>query len=254
LSPESLGNRTDGRPRSSSLTFDHEDGPLIARLLQSNGHAQSAFIQRYDRLIRAVISRTLQGADWQECEDLRQHVYVLLWDKDCYRIRRWRGIRGTPFGAYLRSIVQHGVLDYLRCRARNRGITLDCPVGNAEEYWLGAAGCGPDTDVDPAIILEQRERLVALYDALDGLSERDRALILQKHLHGCTYEEMAATLGMTVNHVGVALARAETRLRIQLCHQYPDIFASLGNAAEKTVKVRGSKCRVGKGLMEMSGA
>jgi RNA polymerase sigma factor (sigma-70 family) len=49
--------------------------------------------------------------------------------------------------------------------------------------------------------------------ALENLRERDRELIHRRYYLDESYREIAEALGMTVNHVGVSLFRAESRLK-----------------------------------------
>jgi DNA-directed RNA polymerase specialized sigma24 family protein len=48
------------------------------------------------------------------------------------------------------------------------------------------------------------------------LSERDRDLIHRRYYLEESYRDIAEALGLTVNHVGVALFRAESRLKVIL--------------------------------------
>jgi RNA polymerase sigma factor (sigma-70 family) len=52
--------------------------------------------------------------------------------------------------------------------------------------------------------------------AMKKLSERDRDLIHRRYYLEESYREIAESLGITVNHVGVALFRAESRLKVIL--------------------------------------
>jgi RNA polymerase sigma factor (sigma-70 family) len=56
----------------------------------------------------------------------------------------------------------------------------------------------------------------ALKAALQKLSDRDRDLIHRRYYLEESYREIGIALGMTVNHVGVALFRAESRLKVIL--------------------------------------
>jgi len=59
-------------------------------------------------------------------------------------------------------------------------------------------------------------RVGALKAAIGKLSERDRDLIHRRYYLEESYREIANALGITVNHVGVALFRAESRLKLIL--------------------------------------
>ncbi len=77
----------------------------------------------------------------------------------------------------------------------------------------------PDADLNrfpahlpsPADHASERELLEQLYAAIHALPDSDRALLLLS-FDGLAYREIAEVIGMTENHVGVALTRARKRL------------------------------------------
>jgi len=77
----------------------------------------------------------------------------------------------------------------------------------------------PDADVThvptgaatPAETADQAEVVARLYEAIHAMADFDRALALLL-LDGLTYREIAEVVGLTENHVGVALTRARKRL------------------------------------------
>ena len=217
-----------------------EDRRLIAGVLASDPSAQRRFVGRYDRFIHAILYRHLPGAERQEREDLGQQVYVLLWDNHCRRLRQWQGAGGTPFSAYLGTIVRHLIADHLRSGARCKARRLifapplrqEARLSDADEMLDARQGGAAN---DPQAALERKERQAALAAALNKLSERDGYLIRQKHLQEKTYREIAESLGMTVNHVGVALSRAEKRLRRYLRCQNTDIFPEISERESGSV-------------------
>ena len=67
-----------------------------------------------------------------------------------------------------------------------------------------------------AEMLGDWNRIGVLKAAMGKLSERDRDLIHRRYYQEESYREIADALGLTVNHVGVALFRAESRLKLIL--------------------------------------
>jgi hypothetical protein len=82
----------------------------------------------------------------------------------------------------------------------------------------------PDADVThvptgaatPAETADQAEVVARLYAAIHAMADFDRALVLLL-LDGLAYREIAEVVGLTENHVGVALTRARKRLTRSLC-------------------------------------
>ncbi len=67
----------------------------------------------------------------------------------------------------------------------------------------------------PAAVAERGDLLEHLYGGLRALSDTDRSLLLLQ-LDGLSYRDIADVLGVTENHVGVALNRARQRLAARL--------------------------------------
>jgi RNA polymerase sigma factor (sigma-70 family) len=66
-------------------------------------------------------------------------------------------------------------------------------------------------------------KAAAVKAALAMLSDRDRDLIHRRYYLEASYREIAEALGITVNHVGVALFRAESRLKVILKKHQRDL-------------------------------
>ncbi len=80
---------------------------------------------------------------------------------------------------------------------------------------LHGADTLPDraTAITPARAVEGREALEELREALGGLAEADRALIVLREVQGMTYEEMAETLELPLSSVKTRLFRARQQLK-----------------------------------------
>ena len=74
----------------------------------------------------------------------------------------------------------------------------------------------PGTQSLPDQTLAMRQRVQALYAALDELPEHLREAFILRELEGLELEEAAAQLGITVNNLAVRTSRARARVRKQL--------------------------------------
>ena len=74
----------------------------------------------------------------------------------------------------------------------------------------------PGTHAMPDHTLAMRQRVQALYAALDQLPEHLREAFILRELEGLELEEAAAQLGITVNNLAVRTSRARARVRKQL--------------------------------------
>ena len=185
------------------------DQELIDCLLAGNQAASRRFVHRFEKLIyRQLYELSVPREDHA---DLFQEVFLRLWEKDCRRLRRWQGGEGNLLSSYLRVVVRRLIYDALRTRAAS------IPVVEIAPEW-------DETAVDPERLLLSKEKQAAILCVLEDLSARDAELLRRRHYRAESYREIAAGMSMTVNHVGVALARAEQRLKAGLCTRYSDLF------------------------------
>jgi RNA polymerase sigma factor (sigma-70 family) len=137
----------------------------------------------------AILTRHL-GLSPADAEEVFQRFLIHLWEDDWRRLRSWSG-RGT-LKAYLSTMIRNLGRDYLRELSTDESL---------------------DGLQIPSDVFYRQDRTRRIRDAIACLSTRDQQLIHRRHELGESYKEIAEGLGMTVGHVGVALSRAEKRLR-----------------------------------------
>ena len=110
----------------------------------------------------------------------------------------------APFGPWIGAIARNYCIDALRKRKRLNALFSDAEVAEAD---LEAPATGPvDTlisDSDAAVVTA----------AVDALPESYRLPIVLAYYGEASYEEIAESLDITPNHVGVLLLRGRQRLR-----------------------------------------
>lgn len=74
----------------------------------------------------------------------------------------------------------------------------------------------PGGDDDAEQILSHRQAMAAVNDALDELSENERAVIVMFHQEECTYEQIAVVLNLPLNTVRTHLHRGRQKLKERL--------------------------------------
>ena len=148
-----------------------------------------AFYERtYDVAYRTALGIVRDAA---VAADVTQDAYV-----SAYRSRgRFRG--EAPSGAWLHRIVVNQALSALRRRPPTR----------------------PDADLSLFITPDNTSGTtsrLALLDALDGLSPRQRAAVILRYYHDYDYTTIAQILSTSSTNVGAMLTRALDRLRVAL--------------------------------------
>ena len=187
------------RQRAAGNTL-YTDQELISRVIDCDPAAADLFVLRFSRFVWAILVRSFRLPQTQ-AEEIYQEVFLRLWEDDYRRLALWSG-QGS-FASYLGPIVRHLALDALRAQGRRQ------PLDGSEDRQGQEHRQSEPGAEELALVQEQRR---AVEQALEGLGERDRELYRRRF--GCeeSYKEIAAAMGMTVNHVGVALKRLEVRL------------------------------------------
>jgi len=168
-----------------------EELRLVADVLAGRIGALEAFIAEYRAFVYAILTRHLNLSS-ADADEVFQRFLIHVWEDDHRRLRRWSG-RGT-LGAYIGTMVRNLNHDYRREGSRESALE----------------------EVEPTsenTVVEDDERVTLLRAALSELSARDRDLIRRRYDLEQSYKEIAAGLGLTVSNVGVALHRAENRLK-----------------------------------------
>ena len=120
-------------------------------------------------------------------------------------IGRYR--REQSFGAWIGAIATNYCIDLLRRRQRWGRLFSDEPSAT-EEF--------PDPQEHGAAPLITAHDATAVGRAVEALPEKYRVPLVLAYYADASYEEIATTLGVTRNHVGVLLLRAKQRLRRDL--------------------------------------
>lgn len=136
-----------------------------------------------------------------QAEDATQEVFV----------RAYRALdrydAAQPFAAWVLGIARHHCIDLLR-----RGRSSEPHFGD-EAQELAAAQSAQVEGVD---VLVDAERASEVRAAIASLPEKYRLPIVLAYYNESSYDEIAASLGITRNHVGVLLLRAKQALRRRL--------------------------------------
>jgi RNA polymerase sigma-70 factor (ECF subfamily) len=177
------------------------DRDLMARLAAGDREALAPLMERhYRRLYRLALSY-LRNPD--DALDVVQETFVKAFQK----ADRWDG--STEAGPWLSRVAVNQSIDRWR-RNRRRQATFTPLADGDHDEALAAGGPDPDRRV---LRREMRDRLAV---ALEGLPERQRAVVMLRHYQEMSLEEIAQTLGMRLGTVKSTLHRALGRMRTGL--------------------------------------
>lgn len=179
-----------------------EEG-LIALVVATQRGDRQAFEQLYRRTRPAVarLIRALLGG-LGGSEDLVQETYMRVWTK----ISALR--EPATFWTWLRRIAVN--------------LTLRRQEQNSKKGWnliVDPGECDASSDRgDPARVVPG---LVDLRAGLARLPARDRALLILREVHGCSYDDIAAILSLPVGTVRSRLHSSRKKILQQLNEKEP---------------------------------
>ena len=187
----------------SRATGKDDDAALVARCIRGDSAAWSSIVQRYKKLVYAIVRR--MGLDEHMAADVFQTVFVRLLEHlpridEPGRLQAWIVTTAKREALLQRSKVQRTV-----------SIADSDPDGSQV----------PDRDLvdespDAEEAIGELQRLHQVYNAIDRLDERCRDLILllfSEENENLGYEEVARRMGMTVGSIGPTRSRCLEKLR-----------------------------------------
>ena len=175
------------------------DAQLIARVVvHDDRHAFGELVRRHQSAVRATLRRLANG-NAGLADDLAQETFLLAY-------RNLKSFRqDAKFSTWLYRIAYNA---YLGDARKKKEVALPEDADLEVAQWANA-------DQKPAV-----EREVSLKTDLDramsGLSEAERAAIVQCYYNDLSHEEAAIVLGCPVGTVKTHLLRAKQKLKARL--------------------------------------
>jgi RNA polymerase sigma-70 factor (ECF subfamily) len=165
-----------------------DDAYLVCRAQGGHLGAFEVLVERYQTRVYRVALRML--ADPHDAQDAAQDAFVQAWKG----LASFRG--DSAFSTWLYRIITNRCLKFLRDRPRTQPLpeTHEAPAGRPDQ------------------IAEANARRDALHAAIAALRPEQRAALVLREFEGCTYEEVAAILAITVPAVKGRLHRARLEL------------------------------------------
>lgn len=170
-----------------------EESEWVSRCLGGDTQAFRPLVERYERMVRAVIRRLIDAE--HEVDELAQMTFVTAYE----RLAQYSGT--ARFSTWLCEIALNKSRDALRSQRRHP--TAD----DIDELNLESGTPGPEAR------LEERQRDAQLQAALRRLKPADREVVVFKYILGSSYEEVARVLGCTPEAAKVRSHRAREELK-----------------------------------------
>lgn len=138
-------------------------------------------------------------ANREEAEDVTQEVLIRLW-------RRGREVVPEKIGPWLVRVTRNACIDAIRSRKGGSQVAIDEPTG--------AELCEPAPG--PERLAHAKQLGGRILQALNGLAEPGRSVVILREIQGLSYQEIGEALEMPMSSVRVTLHRGRRRLREEL--------------------------------------
>lgn len=168
-------------------------------------------LQDFDALVSALqtrIYRLLLGMlrDPDAAETLTQ---------DCF-LKAYQSRESYRGEASLSTWVSQIAINLARDYQRNRKSQFWRGLFKTSEHFAAAAAAVPDARRSHEVVLQERERVKAVWDAAEGLSPQQRAVFVLRFVEDKSMEEIAEATGLKVGTVKIHLFRAVRSVRARV--------------------------------------
>ena len=192
-----------------------DDVPLVRAVAAGSQDALATLYDRHAEAVYVVACRLT--SDRQVAEEVVQETFLALWN----RAELFDPQAGS-LSAWLHTIARNRTVDRLRAIGRRPRLVAVSSIRQDEEAdssaleRIAATGRvvgGADLGPGPEGELEALEVRLTIRDALDGMPEIERTVILLAYRENLTQAEIAERLGWPLGTVKTRTRRALLRLR-----------------------------------------
>src|SRR5204863_6477455 len=204
-------------PDPTSVSTDAID-TLIQRCLGGDQIAWEDIVRQHRRKVFNVAYKFVGKHD--EAEDLTQDIFLKIFKSlDTFD-------RRANFQTWLISVSRNLCIDHYRSVRKERE-TIDRDV-DANEL------APPSRDEGPMAVLEQRDRVALLRQALVALPETLRTAVLMRDIQELSYQEIADALRLPEGTVTSRINRGRTELARQVRKLRGDDYSPSGPSSKRT--------------------
>ena len=175
------------------------DGELVLTAVSGREAAFEELVRRYQRPIASYVYRMV--GDYDAALDLTQEVFIKVYNS----LSRYRS--EFKFSTWIYKIAHNTAIDHLRRHTvRDQIMTAD-GVGPRSEIAIESRRLTPEQES------EREERRSEIESVVQSLPAAYRELIVLRHSHDLSYDEIAEVTGLPLGTVKNRLFRAREAMR-----------------------------------------
>ena len=177
------------------------DGELILRALAGREEGFEELVRRYQRPIVAYVYRMV--GDYDSALDLAQEVFIRVYNS----LTRYRP--EFKFSTWIYRIAHNAAIDHLRRvgAARCEDLEVEAEGGRTFEKPLASRSPTPEQET------ERGERRAEIEEVVGQLPHAYRELIVLRHSHDLSYDEIAEVTNLPLGTVKNRIFRAREAMR-----------------------------------------
>jgi RNA polymerase sigma-70 factor (ECF subfamily) len=179
------------------------DPELVRRAIRGRDDGFEELVRRYQRPIVSYVYR--MTGDYESALDLTQDVFIKVYGS----LARYRS--EYKFSTWIYRIAHNTAIDHLR-RQTTREQELCVKSADGETYERPVASDAPT----PEQLSERAERRAEIEDVIQRLPPSYRELIVLRHAHDMSYDEIAEVTGLPLGTVKNRIFRARDAMRAPL--------------------------------------
>lgn len=177
------------------------DSELVQRTLRGETAAYNVLVHRYQRPVYSLIYRMIGNAE--DAGDLVQETFLRAYGA----LASFR--QDASFLTWLYKIASNLSIDQMRARRSKGALSLDVELDEGREPSADRSASPEETVVRGAVS-------EIVQKAVMNLPERYRTVVVMRHLHGMSIEEIAEITKLPSGTVKTHLFRAREMLRERL--------------------------------------
>jgi len=177
-----------------------EDSNLIHAALRGEQYAYKKLLRKYHDQIFHLIARIIHNRE--QVEDLTQEAFV----KAFASLKNFN--EEYAFSTWLYKIATNSSIDYIRKKKLDT-FSIDKPIAMDESEYSYEL---PDTTYQPDKRIIQHERSKLIEEAINGLPEKYKRVIILRHTEERDYAEIAKLLKLPIGTVKAHIFRARELL------------------------------------------